>query len=197
MKRCSIIMHSIGGNCYILGSYFQELLKDRGVDARLYRVKDDDLHIWAERLDTTNEYYEEILALPEAGLETLHKSDMVILGCPTRFGNVTAEMKAFLDTSFEMGESQQLAGKLFACFTSCLHSTNEGIHALNNMVYWAQSQGMIHIPFGIHVSPSNLENQPASGIVHLGGLDGVFRPSQQLGELMSCYADTLASYLQE
>lgn len=78
MKRCSIIMHSIGGNCYILGSYFQELLKDRGVDARLYRVKDDDLHIWAERLDTTNEYYEEILALPEAGLETLHKSDMVI-----------------------------------------------------------------------------------------------------------------------
>lgn len=121
----------------------------------------------------------------------------VILGCPTRFGNVTAEMKAFLDTSFEMGESQQLAGKLFACFTSCLHSTNEGIHALDNMVYWAQSQGMIHIPFGIHVSPSNLENQPASGIVHLGGLDGVFRPSQQLGELMSCYADTLASYLQE
>ena len=102
MKRCSIIMHSIGGNCYRLGSYFQELLKGRVVDARRDRGKYDYRHIWAERLDTTNEYYEEILALPEAGLETLHKSDMVILGCPTRFGNVTAEMKAFLDTSFEM-----------------------------------------------------------------------------------------------
>ena len=94
MKRCSIIMHSIGGNCYILGSYFQELLKDRGVDARLYRVKDDDLHIWAERLDTTNEYYEEILALPEAGLETLHKSDMVILNITVRRSRLSGVARA-------------------------------------------------------------------------------------------------------
>lgn len=195
MNRCSIIMHSIGGNCYILGSYFQELLHDNGVDARLYRVKDDDLHIWADRQDTTNEYYEEILALPEASLETLGKSDMVILGSPTRFGNVTAEMKAFLDDTFLMSERQELAGKVFACYTSCLHSTNEGVHALDNMIYWAQAQGMIHIPFGIHPSPNNLENQPASGIVHLGGLDGVFRPSQQLGEMMQGYAKELASYL--
>ncbi len=197
MKRCSIIIHSVAGNCYILGSYFQELLENRGVDARLYRVEDDDLHIWAGKLDTANQFHEEILSLPVAGVETLLKSDMVILGCPTRFGCPTAEMKAFLDATYPLVENQELAGRLFACFTSCVHSAIEGVHALDGMVYWAQAQGMVHIPLGTHTSKDGREDQPSTGIVHLGGLDGVIRPSQRVGEIMSCYADTLASHLQE
>lgn len=195
MKRASIIIHSIGGNCYILGSYLTDLLQNKGVDARLYRVKDDDLHLWAERLDTTNEYYEDIIALPTASNELLVKSDMVVLGCPTRFGNMTAEMKAFLDDTLEMSEAQTLKGRLFGCFTSCLHSTNEGVHTLDNLVFWAQAQCMVHIPFGVRLGSQPYENQPAAGLVHLGGLGGVVRPSTQLGELMGLYADDLAACL--
>ena len=88
MKRCSIIIHSVTGNCYIIGSYLKDLLCERNVDARLYRVEDPDLHIWAEKQDTTNDFYEDILALPVASVELLHKSDMIILGAPTRFGNM-------------------------------------------------------------------------------------------------------------
>ena len=61
MKRCSIVIHSVSGNCYIIGSYLKEALSKRNVDVRFYRVEDPDLHIWANREETVNDYYEDIV----------------------------------------------------------------------------------------------------------------------------------------
>lgn len=195
MNRCSIIIHSVSGNIYILASYLKEELTRKGIDARLYRVEDSDLHIWANKQDSSNDYLEDILALPLASLSILKKSDMIILGSPTRFGNMTAEMKAFLDTTFELSEDRSLSGTLFGCFTSCVHSICEGSHALDSMLYWAQNMGMIHIPFGVH-QELNLKNQPVAGIVHLEGNDkNLIRPSGTLEQVINTYVETLAKYL--
>ena len=196
MKRCSIIIHSVSGNCYIIGSYLQELLIQRNVDARLYRVEDPDLHIWANTQETTNDFYEDILALPVASSGTLLKSDMIILGSPTRFGNTTAEMKTFLDTTLPLSKDQSLESKFFACFTSCSHSTCEGAHTLSAMIYWAQSMGMLHIPYGVHEELDSYD-QPVAGIVHLAGREDSIRPSDRLGKEMETYADILSAYIQE
>jgi NAD(P)H dehydrogenase (quinone) len=195
MNRCSIIVHSVNGNSYIIATYVQELLKERGVDARLYRVEDADLHIWANKSDTANDFYEDIQALPVASESTLLKSKMVILGCPTTFGNVSAEMKAFMDSTYALIESREMTGKYFACFTSCTHSICEGAFCLDSMVHYAQTLEMIHIPLGIHDSLV-WANQPVSGIVHLAGKENAIRPSKQLGDVLAVYADTLAGYLQ-
>ncbi|AEV29782.1 multimeric flavodoxin WrbA [Sphaerochaeta pleomorpha str. Grapes] len=196
MKRCSIIIHSVSGNCFIIGSYLKELMEQRSVDARLYRVEDPDLHIWANKQETTNDFYEDILALPVASLSTLLKSDMVILGSPTRFGNITAEMKTFLDTTLPLSKERSLETKFFACFTSCSHSTCEGAHTLNALIYWSQNMGMLHIPYGVHEEIENLD-QPVAGIVHLAGKEDSIRPSEQLGQEMEVYADILSAYIQE
>ncbi|MCY1150823.1 MAG: NAD(P)H-dependent oxidoreductase [Sphaerochaetaceae bacterium] len=196
MKRCSIIIHSVNGNCFIMGQYLQELLIERSCDARLYRVEDDDLHIWANKLETANDFLEDILALPIANTSTLKKSEMVILGSPTLFGNVSAEMKAFLDSTFDLSETRDLDSKFFASFTSCMHSTCEGAHAIDSMLLWAQNMGMIHIPFGVHTEIDS-HNQPVAGLVHLAGKENLIRPSQKLGKVMEVYADTLAAYIQE
>ncbi len=196
MKRCSIIVHSVNGNCFIMGQYLQELLIERSCDARLYRVNDEDLHIWANKLETANDFLEDILALPIANTSTLKKSEMVIFGCPTLFGNVSAEMKAFLDSTYEYSENREFESKFFACFTSCTHSTCEGAHAIDSMLLWAQNMGMLHIPFGVHTEIDS-HNQPVAGLVHLAGKENLIRPSQKLGKVMEVYADTLAAYIQE
>ncbi len=196
MKRCSIVLHSVSGNNYIIGSYMQELMAERNVDARLYRVDDPDLHIWANTQETTNDYYEEICALPLISTETLLKSDMVILGSPTRFGNVSAEMKTFLDSTFDLARDKSMETKFFACYTSCMNSTTEGANTLTAMIYWAQAMGMLHIPFGIH-DELDFCNQPVNGLVHLAGKDGSIRPSEQFGKEMEIYADILSAYIQE
>ncbi|WP_320129153.1 NAD(P)H-dependent oxidoreductase [uncultured Sphaerochaeta sp.] len=55
-----------------------------------------------------------------ASLSTLLKSDMVILGSPTRFGNISAEMKTFLDTTLPLSKDRSLETKFFACFHQLL-----------------------------------------------------------------------------
>jgi NAD(P)H dehydrogenase (quinone) len=179
-----------------MGQYLQELLIERSCDARLYRVNDEDLHIWANKLETANDFLEDILALPIANTSTLKKSEMVIFGCPTLFGNVSAEMKAFLDSTYEYSENREFESKFFACFTSCTHSTCEGAHAIDSMLLWAQNMGMLHIPFGVHTEIDS-HNQPVAGLVHLAGKENLIRPSQKLGKVMEVYADTLAAYIQE
>ncbi len=196
MKRCSIIIHSVNGNCFIMAQYLRDLMNDRNCDTRLYRVADDDLHIWANKNETTNDFLEDILALPFVDNEILRKSDMIILGSPTMFGNVTGEMKTFLDSTFSLSEDGSLDSKFFACFTSCTHSTCEGSHALDSMIYWAQNMGMLHIPFGVHPDTTS-HNQPVSGLVHLAGEQNMIRPSSNLGVDMEIYAEILAAYIQE
>lgn len=195
MERCSIIVHSVSGNSYIIATFLQELLNERNVDARLYRVEDADLHIWANKSDAANDFYEEIQALPVASESTLMKSRMVILGCPTTFGNVSAEMKAFMDSTYELALNRSMEGRLFACFTSCDHSVAEGAFCIDSMVHYAQTLGMVHIPLGMHEDLA-WANQPVSGIVHLAGKDNTIRPSQQLGDILAAYADTLAAHMQ-
>ena len=76
--RCNIIIHSVSGNIYIIASYLQDKLIEAGIDARLYRVEDSDLHILAAKKDSVNQYLEDILELSVANEETLEKADMIM-----------------------------------------------------------------------------------------------------------------------
>ena len=62
-------------------------------------------------------------ALPESGppyatLDDLGRADALILGSPTRFGNMAAPLKYFLDGTSSLWLSGALAGKPAAVFTS-------------------------------------------------------------------------------
>ncbi|MGM0432924.1 MAG: flavodoxin family protein [Spirochaetota bacterium] len=191
MKRCSIIFHSVCGNNYIIASAFRDSLQEQGLDARLYRVDDPDLHIWANKLEISNEFYEDILALPEAKSETLLKSDLIILGSPTYFANMSAEMKQFIDYSSIYFDDGKLTGKYFACFTSCSHPIGGGTLCLQSMIHYAQHMGLNHIPLGRQVDHID-EKQPVSGILHCSGRESSIRPSDKLGAAIDFYAKILA-----
>ena len=60
MKRCSIIIHSVSGNCFIIGHYLKELMAERNVDAALVLIEvalqqtftadgDDFLHVGGQQ----------------------------------------------------------------------------------------------------------------------------------------------------
>lgn len=55
---------------------------------------------------------------PYATLEDLRKADGLILGSPTRFGNMAAPLKYFLDGTSALWVSGDLAGKPAGVFTS-------------------------------------------------------------------------------
>ena len=56
--------------------------------------------------------------VPIATLDDLRAADAVIFGSPTRYGNMAAQFKAFIDTTAPLWLKGELEGKVGAAFTS-------------------------------------------------------------------------------
>ena len=66
---------------------------------------------WADHVEeTANE--------PEASPEDLTWADVVLLGSPTRFGNIASQLKQYLDSLGPQWEKGEHADKVYAGFTS-------------------------------------------------------------------------------
>ncbi len=154
--RANIIIHSISGNLYLIADTFAEKLKERGIDARIYGVNDPDLHLAANERTEAIEYYEEITSLPEATPEKLTSADIIILGTPSRFGMPTAEMKAFLDSTWPLYRKEGLRGRKFYGFSSTTAGDNDGLLAVSCLYRWAEMMQLYPIPFEPYI---HLENE--------------------------------------
>jgi NAD(P)H dehydrogenase (quinone) len=86
-----------------------------------------------------------------ATLDDLEWADGIAFGTPTRFGNVAAQLKQFIDQAGELWQQGKLADKVATAFTSSQtpHGGQEStILALNNTLYhW----GMLILPLGYTV----------------------------------------------
>ena len=154
--RANIIIHSISGNLYLIADTFAEKLKARGIDSRIYGVSDPDLHLAANEKTEAIEYYEEITSLPEATPEKLQSADIIILGTPSRFGMPPAEMKAFLDSTWNLYLREALKGRKFYAFSSTTVDEEDGLRAVSGLYRWAEMMQLYPVPYEPHI---HLENE--------------------------------------
>lgn len=164
--RANIIIHSVTGNLLIIARSFQEKLQEKGIDARIYRVEDADLHVAAAKSNEANEYYEDIISLPLASNEKLRKGDLTILGCPTLFSLPTAEMKAFLDQTEPMLETREMEGRLFYAFSSSMYGKEAGESCATGLQLWADALGMeiLDYPSYVHLEDKDMPTRPGIAI---------------------------------
>src|SRR5690606_13681491 len=96
---------------------FAEGATDNGADVRLRRAAEtaprsaiDAVPAWRAHLDATAH-------VEEATLDDLRWADGLALGTPTRFGNVSAQLKQFLDSTSSLWLAGDLANKPVTGFT--------------------------------------------------------------------------------
>ena len=93
----------------------------------------------------------QVAEAPVATLDDLEWADGVAFGSPTRFGNVAAQLKQFMDQAGRLWQEGRLVDKVATAFTSSqtTHGGQEStILALNNTLYhW----GMLILPLGYTV----------------------------------------------
>jgi NAD(P)H dehydrogenase (quinone) len=110
---------------------------------------------------------------PYANLEDLAKADGLILGSPTRFGNMAAPLKYFLDGTSSLWVSGALAGKPAAVFTSSqsLHGGQES--TLLSMMLPLLHHGMllVGIPFTERGVNHTRSGGTPYGASHVAGVD--------------------------
>lgn len=132
MQEVLVLYHSKQGSVATLAEHIAEGVNAvSGVCAKV-RTVPDRLAQATQSQDTHSQDGEASDSLPTEGplyceLDDLRDCDALILGSPTRFGNMSAEMKAFWDGTTALWASGDLIDKPAAVFTSSssMHGGNE------------------------------------------------------------------------
>lgn len=162
--KIAIIFHSVCGNTYLLAKAFEQAFSQQGSQVSLLRVQDAS---WKKKEDVSLEEKQILLAmraLPEVTAKDLLEADLIIMGSPTYFGNVTAQMKMFMDSLGAVWFKGQLVGKKFIAFATAGNPEGGVSLCLQALHIFAHYMGMLSIPLPITTLPG--ENLNALGIVH-------------------------------
>lgn len=159
-----IVFHSVCGNTYLIAKEFRDHLSAAGHSVVLKRTADPDWVLKPGLDESTCAMLGEMRSLPEAAPGDLADYDLILMGCPVYFGNVTAEMKAFMDSTGGLWIKAVLAGKRFAAFTSGGNTEGGADLCLQALHIYAKYMGLLSVPLPVTSLPG--ENSNVMGIIH-------------------------------
>ena len=79
----------------------------------------------------------------------LAKSDTIVFGCPTYFGNVSAGFKEFMEATGNFWYKQTWKDKLAAGFTTSSTTNGDKLNTLTSLLLFAAQHSMCWISLGI------------------------------------------------
>lgn len=120
--KLAIIYYSSTGTNYQLAKWAAESAEKEGAEVKVFKVKElapkeaiDGNPLWKENIEKTKD-------VPEAKPEDLDWADAIIFSIPTRYGNVPAQMKQFLDSTGGLWQKGKLANKVVSAMSSAMNS---------------------------------------------------------------------------
>ncbi|MFG2570945.1 NAD(P)H:quinone oxidoreductase [Streptomyces sp. NPDC048567] len=137
--RVAVIYYSATGNVHQLAQAVAEGAASSNAEVRLRRVRElapdtaiDANPAWRAHVDSTKN------EVQEATLEDLEWATAYAFGSPTRFGNVTSQLKQFIDLTGGLWQAGVFHNKPATSFTSAMnrHGGQEStILSMNNVLY--------------------------------------------------------------
>jgi NAD(P)H dehydrogenase (quinone) len=150
--RVLVAYYSATGHVHALAKALADGAATEGAEVRLRPVEELAPEMLISQNQAWGRHRSEVSTEPTASLDDLQWADGIAFGTPTRFGNVAAQLKMFLDQAGELWQQGKLINKVATAFTSSqtVHGGQEStILALNNTLYhW----GAIVLPLGYTVS---------------------------------------------
>ncbi len=118
--RILIVYYSLYGHTFKMARAVEEGAKAvAGADVQLRRVEEFDIVLKKTANDPIlSKVREEQKSIPVCTLDDLRSADAVIFGSPTRYGNMTAQMKQLIDTTAGLWLKGEMEGKPAGVFTS-------------------------------------------------------------------------------
>lgn len=115
--RIAIVFYSMYGHIYRMAQAVAEGARAEGAEVDLLRVPETLPDELVEQLGG-KQFQDSIQDVPIADPSKLPQYDAVIVGTPTRFGNMCAQMRAFWDSTGAQWAGGELVGKVGSVFTS-------------------------------------------------------------------------------
>lgn len=146
--RIAVVYYSSTGNVHAIAAALARGATGAGAEVRLLRIPEtapdavvDRDAAWRAHLDATAD-------IPSATLDDLVWADGLAIGTPTRFGNVAAQLKQFIDTTGGIWSAGHLAGKPFTGFTSTGERHGGQESTLLALYHVAHHWGSVIVPTG-------------------------------------------------
>ncbi len=119
---------------------------------------------------------------PEAAPSELAGYDAILFGSPTRFGNMTAQMRNFLDQTGGLWANGDLRGKPASVFTST--GTGGGQETtITSFWHTLAHHGMLIVPLGYGIDEQYIFDQAGGGNPYgastIAGADGSRQPDER------------------
>jgi NAD(P)H dehydrogenase (quinone) len=121
-----------------------------------------------------------------ASLDELDQADAIIFGCPTYMGNMSAEMKKFIEVAAKKWFTLAWKDKIAGAFTNSSSFSGDKLNTLIGLVINAMQHGMIYVGTGMFPSANRPEDlqHPAGpspeALNRLGSFTGPMSASFQI-----------------
>jgi len=116
-----VVFHSVYGHIHTLANAVAAGVQEvPGAELVLRRVREFPENV--QRMEQEKGYsyqvYKGLQSIPECTVDDLREADGVLFGSPTRYGNMTAQMKLLIDSTAQLWLSGGMEGKPAGVFTS-------------------------------------------------------------------------------
>ncbi|WP_296141050.1 NAD(P)H:quinone oxidoreductase [uncultured Anaerococcus sp.] len=146
--KLAIIFYSQTGVNYKMASIAKEEAEKNGAEVRLLKVKElrdtskvEPDSLWDQTIKATED-------LEVATPEDLVWADAIIFSTPTRFGNVSSQMKDFFDSLGGVWSEGKLVNKFVTAFASSQNPNGGQEHTIRAIYTSAMHWGAIIVPTG-------------------------------------------------
>ena len=144
MSKVLVLYYSSYGHIEKMAEAVAQGARDAGAEVAVKRVPE----LVPEEI-ARKSHFKLDQAAPIATVEELPHYDAIIIGVPTRFGNMPAQMKNFLDQTGGLWAQGKLVGKVGSVFTSSAtqHGGQESTILSTHIVLLHQGMVIVGLPY--------------------------------------------------
>ena len=127
MTKLAIIYYSSYGTAHAMATRLAETAEKAGAEVRVRRVRETAPDEVVKSVDAWAAHAASVADQPVAEPDDMAWADAVIMGSGTRYGHITSQLQAFIDTLGPLWQEGKLADKVYSALTSCspLHGGQE------------------------------------------------------------------------
>lgn len=116
--KVSVVYYSQTGTVHTLAQEYVSGLEKAGAEVRLRRASEIAPQSAIDGNDAWRQHLDAVADIPDATADDVTWADAVVFGSPTRYGNVSAQLKNFIDALGPQWAAGELQDKVYSGFTS-------------------------------------------------------------------------------
>ncbi|OFZ81667.1 MAG: NAD(P)H:quinone oxidoreductase, type IV [Bdellovibrionales bacterium RIFOXYD1_FULL_44_7] len=177
-----VVFYSMTGNTAKLAKAITEGAETEGATTRLRQVKELIPQSVIDSREDLKAIKEQLKDIPYATNKDLHWADGVAFGSPTRYGNMAAQLKEFIDGTGGLWLSGALVGKVASVFTSTAtqHGGQEStlLSMMNTLFHLGYILQGLPYAEAAQMDMSGIHGGTPYGVSSVSGLDSKRAPTE-------------------